>query len=89
MSRIKHCVLCGRRLIHDDLIESDGWRARYCCLLCYEVDQTLPEPEDEVIFALPHRVLMVRYDIILQGDADPIYKSKFDEEEDGVMRDDK
>lgn len=89
MRRFTHCMLCGRLLTEDQQQEYDGWRAQYCCRLCYETDMKLPKPEKEVmVFQVSRKIMMARYSLLVDGEQDSIYHEDFDEEEDDIMRDD-
>ena len=91
MRRDRCCRLCGLPLKEKSCGEYKDWEVGYCSYLCYLTDQILPIPsiEDEkTVFSLPVRIMRLRYEMIVSGENDPVYKEKFEEEEDCISRGD-
>ena len=89
MRRHRRCLLCGEQLREKACGEYRDWEVKYCSYLCYLTDRILPKLPDEKlgkICNLPTRIMIARYEMIVSGENDPIYKEKFEEEEDCVMR---
>lgn len=89
MRRECRCRLCGTMLTESKNKEYSGWEISFCSYLCYLTDALLPIvpiEESRTIYRLSSRVIMARYELIISGDSDPIYKGKFEEEEDNLMR---
>lgn len=87
MSRMRHCRLCGRKLKDSVELDDNNWSHNYCSKLCMEIDSTLPVPECTAkLFGVSSRIMKIRYYLVVSGDSDPVYKEKFEEEEDSMMR---
>lgn len=87
MAKTARCKLCGQRICYDDLLGQDHWRNNYCSYTCYSVDASLPEMEDtKELYAVPAWIALVRYTLIVEGEASSVYKESFNEEEDDIMR---
>lgn len=84
--RHRCCALCGARLKERKIDTYNTWEIKYCCYLCYLTDQLLPKLEiGENVYQVSRKVANYRYALIVSGENDSIYKSKFMEEEDMVM----
>lgn len=89
MRRERRCRLCGQPLHEDSLKEACDWEIKYCSYLCYLTDALLPPVPVETlekIYNVSGRVMAARYNIVVVGEKDPIYKECFNEEEDDISR---
>lgn len=90
MRRHRRCQLCGELLREKECGEYKDWEIKYCSYLCYLTDRILPPvPKDDLcrLYNIPARIMVVRYEMVVSGESDPVYNEKFEEEEDCLMRD--
>ncbi|MDP3014409.1 MAG: hypothetical protein Q8M92_09220 [Candidatus Subteraquimicrobiales bacterium] len=89
MYRERRCRLCGAELPNKPVEDCSEWEVMYCCYICYLTDLILPPVENtDNLFGLSNRVINMRYRLIVSGDSDIVFKEKFEEEEDMIMRED-